>query len=411
MTTLMQFWAQLVARPDFWGFVSIPIVAAVVTWVHVWCAIQMVFYPLEFIGVAKPWLGWQGIIPRKARKMSDIIVEKSISKLGSVSEFLKQMEPEKVAERVVFAVTSRIEDYTDEVMMERHRVLWENLPMIVKRRVYNHVRRELPAAMDKMVAAIIENIDDLVDVEQMCGDQMEADKGLIVRMFQEVGRQEFRFIVNVSFWIGLAFGFVQMVLFYFVPWHGLLPLYAAVLGLATNWIALAMVFRPLHPVKVGPFTMQGMFLRRQEQVADKFAEMTSMEMLTIAQFMREILTGKRADKTRQIIKKHLAPLLETPVTRTLIQVSMGPTGYSELKDTIADKTPEMALDPLSDKAFNISRAKLLAQLFAQRIKALSREEFQDLLRPAFQEDEWILLVLGAVTGLIAGYVQLLVGFK
>ena len=35
----------------------------------------------------------------------------------------------------------------------------------------------------------------------------------------------------------------------------------------------------------------------------------------------------------------------------------------------------------------------------------------DLLRPAFQEDEWILLVLGAVTGLIAGWLQLIVGFK
>ncbi len=37
-------------------------------------------------------------------------------------------------------------------------------------------------------------------------------------------------------------------------------------------------------------------------------------------------------------------------------------------------------------------------------------QFQDLLRPAFQEDEWIFLVLGAVTGLIAGSIQLTLGF-
>jgi uncharacterized membrane protein YheB (UPF0754 family) len=34
-------------------------------------AIKMMFEPLEFFGI-KPFLGWQGIIPRKAAQMSAI---------------------------------------------------------------------------------------------------------------------------------------------------------------------------------------------------------------------------------------------------------------------------------------------------------------------------------------------------
>ena len=41
---------------------------------------------------------------------------------------------------------------------------------------------------------------------------------------------------------------------------------------------------------------------------------------------------------------------------------------------------------------------------------LSSKEFQNLLRPAFQEDEWILIVLGGVTGFIAGTIHLFVAF-
>lgn len=411
MAALASFWHTLLARPDFWGFVSIPVVAAFVTWIHVWWAIQMVFYPIEFVGIARPWLGWQGIVPRKSRKMAGILVDKSISRLGSVADFLRQMEPDKIAQRVVLAVGARIEDYTDEVMLERHRVLWENLPMLVKRRVYAHVRRELPQAMDNLVNAIIEHIDELVDVREMVCNQMEADRSLNVRIFKEVGDREFRFIVNVSFWIGLAFGLVQMVLFWFIPWHGLLPLYAATLGLATNWIALAMVFRPLDPVQLGPWRVQGLFLRRQNEVADKFAEFSSMELLTIGQFMREILLGKNAERSRALIKKHIAPLVDSPVARTIMQLSMGPGGYAEMKTTIAHRAPAMALEPLTDKEFNRDRARLLASLFAERIKALSPADFQDLLRPAFQEDEWILLALGAATGLLAGWLQLMIGFR
>ena len=54
MTELALFWQELSARPDFWGFISIPLVAAIVTWLHVWWAMQMVFYPLEFVGLSLP---------------------------------------------------------------------------------------------------------------------------------------------------------------------------------------------------------------------------------------------------------------------------------------------------------------------------------------------------------------------
>lgn len=422
MTTLLEFWHQLYARPDFWGFISIPIVAAVVTWAHVWCAIQMVFYPIEFLGVRVPLvqrlginypgIGWQGIIPRKSRKMAGIVTDKAISKLGTVGEFLRQMEPDMIAARVVESVASNIEAYTDEVMREKNGALWDGLPEIIKRQVYNHARNRLPAIMDSLVHAIIRNVDELVDIRAMVCDQFEKDKALIVTMFQEVGKGEFAFIINVSFWIGLGFGFVQMVLYYFIPWHLGLPLYAAVLGYLTNWIALAMVFRPLEEKRLGPFRFQGVFLKRQNDVADKFSELVASEVLTLNLFMREMMTGPRTEKTTALIRQQLGPLLDAPIVRMLVQVSMGGSkGYAELKETIAAKSATMALLPLSDPEFNRGRATLLTRLLSERIRALSKAEFQDLLRPAFQEDEWILLVLGFVTGFAAGVVQLLVGFK
>jgi uncharacterized membrane protein YheB (UPF0754 family) len=420
MTALAQFWQELCARPDFWGFISIPFVAAVVTWLHVWWAMQMVFYPLEFMGLkiggkgrGLNLLGWQGIIPRKARKMSDIVIDRVISKMGSPADFLRQMEPEKVGQFVAKSVEAHIEEYTDEVMCERHSLLWENLPLRIRNRVYAHVRKNLPQVMESLVESIIGNIDDLVDVKEMCGRQMEEDKALLVRIFKEVGDKEIRFIINASFWIGLAFGFVQMALFWFLPWHGMLPLYAAVLGLLTNWIALAMVFRPLNPVHIGPFRFQGLFLRRQQQVAEKFAELTSQELLTIGRFMREVLTGERASRTRQLIRRHVSVLMDYSVlARTGAQLAIGPTGFADLKMAVIDKSTRMALEPLENsKTFNRERAAVLAKLFSGKMKEMTPAEFQDLLRPAFQEDEWILLVLGAVTGLIAGWAQLMLGFQ
>lgn len=404
-----QLWTELTARPDFWGFVSIPIVAAVVTWVHVWMAMQMVFWPLEFIGIP-PYLGWQGIIPRKARKMAGIVVDKSLVKLGSLDEFFTEMEPEKIAAHMAAAVGSRVEEFTDEIMAERNPILWENLPSIVKQRVYTRVRKQIPVVMDTLMRQMHGNINDLVDIKSLVIKLLDQDKALMVRMFKEVGENEIRFIINVSFWIGLGFGFLQMIMWYFIPWHMGLPLYASVLGLATNWIALNMVFRPLNPVKVGPWKLHGVFLKRQAQVADHYAMLTTTEMLTVGNIMKEILTGDRAHRTHLLIKKAMSPLIDSVPVRTAAQMTMGPSGYAQLRNTIASKAAHMSMGPLSEPAFNKERGRVLEKILSERMKALSSAEFQDMLRPAFQEDEWIFLVLGAITGLLAGTLQLMVGF-
>lgn len=406
---LAQFWAELYARPDFWGFVTIPITAAIVTWIHVWMAMQMVFWPLEFWG-KPPFLGWQGIIPRKAKKMAGIVVDKSLAKLGSLDEFFTEMEPEKIAAHMARAVSERVEEFTDEIMAERNPVLWENLPAIVKQRVYSRVRKQIPEVMDEVLHQMHANVNDLVDIKSLVVKLLDQDKALMVRMFKEVGQNEINFVINVSFWIGLGFGLLQMVLFYFVPWHGGLPLYAAVLGLATNWIALNMVFRPLNPVKIGPWKFQGVFLKRQAEVADHYAMLTTTEMLTVGNIMKEILTGDRAHRTHVLIKKAMSPLVDSVPVRTAAQMTMGPAGYAQLRNTIAEKAAHMSMEPLSEPAFNKERGKVLQRILSERMKALSSAEFQDLLRPAFQEDEWIFLVLGAVTGLFAGSIQLILGF-
>jgi len=96
--------------------------------------------------------------------------------------------------------------------------------------------------------------------------------------------------------------------------------------------------------------------------------------------------------------------------RTAAQMTMGPSGYAQLRNTIAAKAAHMSMGPLSEPAFNKERGRVLEKILSERMKALSSAEFQDMLRPAFQEDEWIFLVLGAVTGLLAGTLQLMVGF-
>tara|TARA_Y100000310_G_scaffold159521_1_gene159089 strand:- start:477 stop:644 length:168 start_codon:yes stop_codon:yes gene_type:complete len=47
---------------------------------------------------------------------------------------------------------------------------------------------------------------------------------------------------------------------------------------------------------------------------------------------------------------------------------------------------------------------------SERMQALSVEEFEGVLRPAYQQDEWKLIVTGAILGMVAGIAQLYLVF-
>lgn len=395
--------------PDFWKILSIPFVAGAVGWITNWAAVQMTFYPLEFIGI-RPFLGWQGIIPSKVEKMSAIVVDKTLQKLGSLEEFFREMEPEKIAAHLTRSVQARIEEYVDEVMTERNAVLWENLPLAVRRRVYARARRAIPMVMDGLVDDISRNLEHLVDMKHMIVERMSGDKALMVRMFQDVGEPEFRFVTNSGFYFGFLFGLIQVPAFILLPGNWVLPVFGFIVGIGTNWLALNVIFRPLNPVRIGPFRIQGLFLRRQKDVAESFARLTTEELVTLRNIMYQVVNGPRSDRTKALIKRQLKPLLNGGLMRTAAQITVGPGGYADLKRAVEDKAMDLAVEPFEDERFNRERSAIIERLMRDRMQALSVEDFQDLLRPAFQEDEWILILVGGFLGALAGTAQLLFMF-
>lgn len=431
-----ELWQAFLNRPDFWAVLSIIPVTAFVTWAHVWMALKMVFYPINFWGfhVGPVPVGWQGIVPRKAGRISGIITDNTLSKLGSIQEFLQAMDPDDMARIIGEQVGFELEHLIDEVMMDRNAVLWENLPYSIKRRIYAQAHKQLPQVLKELVTELTMNVESLVDMRDMVVSQMEGDRRLMVRMFLKVGQKEINFIWHISALIGMFFGLFQMVVWFVVPWHWTVPFWAAIWGFLTNWIAIWMVFNPVEPhyikypqffkrtadhrfpwikpviPRIGTYNIQGAFMKRQEEVSDVFASVVTEDLITLKSIMTEMMYGGKKDKTRRIVKRHINEIMETPLVRTSLQLSLGPKEYAKLKTDLIDRSIEITMVPVSDPAFNASRAQKIYQMFRDRIRDLTPNEFQNLLRPAFQEDEWILIVLGGVTGFVAGLIHLFVAF-
>ena len=397
--------------PVFWKYANIPIVAGLVGWYTNWVAIEMTFKPLKAWGWP-PFLGWQGIIPAKATRMAEIFVDSTMIKLGTLPELFQRMEPEKIAEQILKVITPRLRRFTDEVMLEQDPALWRSTPDLIKEQIYSNLEKSLPQLVEALMKEASERIEELVDFKHMVVNRLSQDPALLNRIFLESGRAEFHFLVVSGLYFGFLLGLLQLAQWIFFPAWWTLPVSGAIVGYATNWLALNIIFRPLHPTKVGPFVLQGIFLRRQKEVAGTWCSIVTTEIVSVRAIIQSMLNGPKKDATEALIRKHIEPIVYDAVApfHLGVEMAMGREKMKAIRETVGRKSLAISGHPFEDWHFNRERSELVERLLRQRMEEMPPEDFQGLLRPCFQEDEMKLILVGAVLGLLAGWGQAVLVF-
>jgi hypothetical protein len=90
-----------------------------------------------------------------------------------------------------------------------------------------------------------------------------------------------------------------------------------------------------------------------------------------------------------------------------VRVAMGTKEYDTIRDSIASEGVEHTMTPLTDEAFNREQSGHVRQLIHERMLELPHDDFSDMLRSVTKQDEWLLLLHGAVLGFGGGLLHLL----
>lgn len=402
--------ALLTAQANFlaqwWLYLSMPLIAAVIGYVTKIAAVRMMFQPLEFVGI-KPWLGWQGVIPRKAEKMASIAVDVITKRLITVEEIFHRLDPKEIASQIEKPMLNAVEQITREVLSQHQPGLWELLPNFARERLIRRVQAEAPQVVAQVMADLRNNIGQVFDLKHMVIGALLRDKRLLNRVFAEVGRKEFKFFGRSGLVFGFIIGLVQMIvwLFYQSPW--ILPAFGLFIGFASDWLALQMLFHPKQPKKILGMTYQGLFLKRQQEVSRDYARLVADQVITPANIWQAILQGPGSDKLFALVQKQVEQTVDEQagIARPLVAFAIGSRQYQQMKKTVTEKLVQTLPATLRHVDHYAEGAMDIRNTLMERMQKLSPEEFEGMLRPAFKEDEWSLIVVGAVLGFVVGELQ------
>ena len=391
-------------------YLAIPITSALVGWLTNVVAIKMTFYPIHFMGI-KPF-GWQGIIPSKAAKMSSISVDLWTSKLINVKELFAKINPKKVAKEMLPEFDRISKEIMDEIMHEQAPEIWSRVPESVKKLAYSRISKDLPEIVTEMMTDIKDNIDEMFDIKDMVIKRLTKDKGLLNDMFLQVGDEEFKFIERSGFTFGFLFGIVQMLVWYFYTKFWILPLFGLLVGYATNWLALKLIFNPIEPISFLGVTYQGLFIKRQNEVSKEYAHMLAHDIFTFDRIFASIITGPTKDRFVNLITDHANHAIDEAagLSKPVITLVAGKRSYEKIKNIAIDKTLKELPNSVKPVFPYAEKAMDLENIFRTRMQHLPPRDFVDFLRPVFQEDELKLILVGAVLGMGAGIGQLFILF-
>jgi uncharacterized membrane protein YheB (UPF0754 family) len=394
-------------KADMWLYISIPFISGIIGYVTKVVAIQMMFSPMEFVGI-KPFLGWQGIVPRKAEKMAMISVDLMTSKLIKPSEIFARLDPQRIAKEIEVPMMAAAEDIVRDVAQQYQPGLWEGMPEFARQKIINRVKAESPAVVAAIMQEVKNNTDKYFDIKHMVLTNLMKDKALLNDIFKKVGKQEFRFFSNAGFYFGFGIGLIQMVcwLVFKQPW--MLPAFGGFVGFFSDWIALQMMFRPQLPTKFMGFTFQGLFLKRQKEVAADYAALISKQLLTPANMMEELFRGAFSDRIMELVHKNVKRLVDEQagVARPLVVYAVGSQRYIEMKNVVAERILQKMPETMKYVEAYAEDAMDVRNTLVNRMQDLTPQEFEGMLRPAFKEDEWSLIAVGAILGFLVGEMQI-----
>ncbi|TNC28002.1 DUF445 family protein [Amycolatopsis alkalitolerans] len=387
-------------------YLAIPFVAALIGYVTKRVAIEMMFRPLEFAGI-RPFLGWQGVVPKHGGRMAAIATDLLTSNLLDLKEIFARIDPDRLTATMEQPLLRAVDEIARDVLAEYQPRLWEALPPMAQELVVKQLQAAAPRIVRELMADLRENLDDVLDVNHMTVQHLTRDKALLVRLIRETTRPEMAFIARCGIYFGFGLGVVQAFVWALTknPW--VLPIFGGCIGLLTDWLAIKMIFLPREPVRVLPgLILHGKFQRRRHEVSRQYGELVAHEVLTTPNLVDALLRGPRADQMVSIVRRTVAKAVDEQAGR-LISVTIGAARLREMKAAAANHAVARLRETVRHAEGYLTDAMDVANMVEQRMLALTPVQYEGLLRPAFRQEEWKLISVGGVIGFVVGELQVL----
>ncbi len=209
--------------------------------------------------------------------------------------------------------------------------------------------------------------------------------------------------MNIMFYLGgITLDILRLIL---------LALIGSLIGWMTNRVAIKMLFKPVKPVKILFFTLQGVMSKRQHEIAKSIGEIVENQFLSLPELIEQMVTMDDIEGVKSKIREKLSDIAKQYIPPMFMSMVGGQ--ITNLIDSFINKEGETILRDFLKEVENKANEKInICKMVEDKINSLNFGEFEEIVLKIAKKElhhiEYIGAVLGFIIGLIQGLIVIVV---
>lgn len=377
--------------------------AALVGLVAAWLTVLLLVFPVP----RKAW-AWmpalRGPVPASASLLSRFADEQVLSRLPAPSRFFENIGPDRFRREIFRNIRSSTDGHVDDVMGARTAPAWEALSLYARNRVYTHVHRRLPFAVDNFVDHVHRELNDIIVPAQLVDRYFVDSPEQAGHLFLSAFGRELRAALPLA---ALAGALAAWGVHGLVAGEWALGLVFGASAMVASGLLLLLLVYPRRPVNAWPFRLEGALYRRRRRFLRLLATRLAADALSWRVLSAEFLRGAHAGRVQLIMKREIGGILDTALFKATLQVLIGPEAVVAVKRSAIEKAMDILastpISPALQESYRVEVERTL-QHAAENADELAYEAlWEETLRAAWKVIPPLLGAAGFLLGLLAGW--------
>ncbi|MCK5103558.1 MAG: DUF445 family protein [Cyclobacteriaceae bacterium] len=189
-----------------------------------------------------------------------------------------------------------------------------------------------------------------------------------------------------------------------------LPFIAAITGWVTNFLAIKMLFHPEKKVNLYFFSMQGIFPKRQDLLAERLGKMVSSELFSFKDIKDRFTSTSTALEINKVLDEKLEDFMEVKLKSSIPMLAwfLNSNTKAKIKDTLHLEFQNILPDILNKYSEKLEKDIDIEEIVYQKVAAFSSEKLEQILFSIMKKEFKFIEILGAILGFLIGIIQLLI---
>ena len=188
-----------------------------------------------------------------------------------------------------------------------------------------------------------------------------------------------------------------------------LPFIGALIGWLTNYIAIKMLFHPREEVKILFVPVQGVFPKRQKDLARKIGQIVSDELISV----QDLTAHLKEKATSEAILDQISLRLEEgtasnlPMVFPMLNMLMSNKLAEKIKKILLEQIGTLNEDLIDRLSGELEEELDVHRIVEEKIASFSSDKLEEILVSIMRREFRFVEMVGAVLGFVIGVVQVL----